>query len=214
MADRPTAYPAFATGDDYPHDAAPEQDTPTKVEPVSGKKATGFRPGEFPPAPELNYQLWLLNAWVEYLDGIDTGEYEIAIPAKAFEAVILGDPGPGGLFNPGIRNHTEALPFVADIQLPVGTRIKSIRFFYHRNGAGTITPSLRRSLLSTLSPAPAAVTGGTGPADSSSSGVQDVDVTGINHEIESGYGYLLYLDSTSASNSARGAILTIDRPPA
>lgn len=63
----PDTIPEWALDDDYPMDAEPEEGTPTKVEPSSGKKATGWRPSEMPPAQYLNWWMWLVGMWIDWL---------------------------------------------------------------------------------------------------------------------------------------------------
>ncbi len=63
---RPDILAEWATEDDFPHDAAPEQDTPTKVEPLAGKKAIGWRPGELPRGAYMNWFMFTVFAWLKW----------------------------------------------------------------------------------------------------------------------------------------------------
>lgn len=64
---KPTRLAYWATSTNYPTDGAPEETTPTKVEPADAKKATGWRPGEFPKAQYLNDWQRLVHQWIDYL---------------------------------------------------------------------------------------------------------------------------------------------------
>lgn len=66
-AHQPTVRAPWATQANYPHDASPEQDTPTKITYSSGKSDYGFRPGEEPTGMELNDWLNRIGLWVDYL---------------------------------------------------------------------------------------------------------------------------------------------------
>lgn len=70
---KPTDLPVHATDANYPMDAAPEQGTPTKVEPLSGKQALGHRPAEKPPAQSENWWKNLVYLWLLWLNGIVAG---------------------------------------------------------------------------------------------------------------------------------------------
>ena len=70
---KPTDLPVHATDANYPMDAAPEEGTPTKVEPLSGKQALGHRPAEKPPAQSENWWKNLVYLWLVWLNGIVAG---------------------------------------------------------------------------------------------------------------------------------------------
>lgn len=70
---KPTDLPVHATDANYPMDAAPEEGTPTKVEPLSGKQALGHRPAEKPPAQSENWWKNLVYLWLLWLNGIVAG---------------------------------------------------------------------------------------------------------------------------------------------
>lgn len=62
----PDTLPEFATDDAYPADAAPEAEDPNKTEPSSDLKASGWRPGQKPPAQIMNWLLFTIGAWIKW----------------------------------------------------------------------------------------------------------------------------------------------------
>lgn len=65
---KPSDLPNWATDANYAAGAEPEQGTPTKVEPISSKQASGWRPEEKPKAQSLNWWQNLVYQWVLYVD--------------------------------------------------------------------------------------------------------------------------------------------------
>lgn len=63
---RPSAYPNWATNVNYA--GGPNVGTPTKVVPSAGRMADGWRNNDVPPAQEENYEMDLLNQWIQWLD--------------------------------------------------------------------------------------------------------------------------------------------------
>jgi hypothetical protein len=75
---KPTDVPTWATDANYPAGPEPEAGTPTKVEPLAGKQAIGWRPSEYPPAQYLNWAMNLAGQWAQYLnDGALDGDHSI-----------------------------------------------------------------------------------------------------------------------------------------
>lgn len=65
---RPTTIPSWSTDANYPAGSDPWSATPTRVEPDAGDKASGFDPGDKPPAQWFNWLLGVLANWVAYFD--------------------------------------------------------------------------------------------------------------------------------------------------
>lgn len=65
---KPTDLPEWATDANYSAGAEPEAGSPTKVAPISSKKASGWRPEEKPKAQSLNWWQNLVYQWVTWLD--------------------------------------------------------------------------------------------------------------------------------------------------
>lgn len=63
---RPTAYPNWATNVNYA--GGPNVGTPTKVAPSGGRMADGWRNNDVPPAQEQNYEMDLVNQWIQWFD--------------------------------------------------------------------------------------------------------------------------------------------------
>lgn len=79
MATKPTIGNAeWASSTNYPHDASPEQDTPTKVLTTPDQKAYGWRPNEKPPAQDQNAWQFEGFKWFSYIsDGDLEGDHTI-----------------------------------------------------------------------------------------------------------------------------------------
>lgn len=67
MTDRPTAFPDWATDETY--SSGPDSGLPTKLEPTSGEKASGYIRGQRPPARKMNWQFGVTGKWIRHLDG-------------------------------------------------------------------------------------------------------------------------------------------------
>lgn len=65
MTGKPTKFPEWATT----LTANPTSGQNNRVEPSAGVKDLGFDYLEIPPRQYTNYQLWLINQWLEHLDG-------------------------------------------------------------------------------------------------------------------------------------------------
>ncbi len=63
---RPAAFPTWATNTNYA--GGPNVGTATKVAPSGGRIADGWRNNDVPPAQEQNYEMNLVDSWVEYMD--------------------------------------------------------------------------------------------------------------------------------------------------
>lgn len=63
---RPDKFPDWAT--DATYSSGPDSGLPTKLEPTSGEKASGYIRGQRPPARKMNWQLGKIGDWVRYLD--------------------------------------------------------------------------------------------------------------------------------------------------
>lgn len=75
---KPASLPEWATLTDYPAGAEPEAETPTIVEPTSGQKASGWRPGQTTTAQQWNWWRNLVYLWTAYLDaGALEGDHTI-----------------------------------------------------------------------------------------------------------------------------------------
>lgn len=80
--------PSWATDENYA--AGPAWgNTPTKVEPGAGRRATGFAPNDRPPAQHVNQQFGQLGQWIDYLDAIQAQNF--SAPAFAANAVNIGE---------------------------------------------------------------------------------------------------------------------------
>lgn len=71
---RPTVLPEWATDTDYPSGTDDWSSQPTKVEPSSGEKGTGFIPQDEMAADKLNFILGNHADWIVYLESI-TGRF-------------------------------------------------------------------------------------------------------------------------------------------
>jgi hypothetical protein len=63
----PTDDTSWATDDDYAAGSDPWDGTATKVEPSSGRKASGFEPNQKPTAQEMNWWMHAVYLWIAYI---------------------------------------------------------------------------------------------------------------------------------------------------
>lgn len=95
---------------------------------------------------------------------------------------------------------------VANIRIPEGTRIRSVKWFYDRGGAGTMTfrvNKLTGATMTTLNTSSSAA--GTGHTSLSS--------TAIDYVLEADYNAFLSVHADNLANAFDYAIVTIDRLP-
>jgi hypothetical protein len=136
---RPTRLPEWATDDDYPADAAPEASTPNKVEPTSGKKAIGWRPGEFPPAQSLNDWMRLVYDWLEHLD-----EFSLESTTREF-GLAAGDlikMTGAATYDSDADTWTGVGVFVCGLRVAEGEMIDRIDLLHNRGNNGQIDLAL------------------------------------------------------------------------
>lgn len=81
------------------------------VEPTSGKKETGWTPGEPPPNQIMNWLFYNADQWIKYLDSASTALQALAQPYAA----IVGT-GPGA-------THATLEAALADVAVPSGSEI-------------------------------------------------------------------------------------------
>lgn len=172
--------------------------------PWPNERLTTYNPGASPvKANDLN----------EIQDAIIArrhGALEFAIHPSKVEPAGQGSNNHAGMTADGAHFQMSAPgKAFAAIELPVGSRLLSIRWYYNRNGLGSITPSIKRQELATAA-VPTLVVAG--PADAASAGVQNVLAANINHVILSGWAYFVEWESTAATMRVHGALITFDKP--
>lgn len=76
MSGRPSGKaPEWASGDVWPASANPWSEEPNKIEPSTGVVASGFVPGERPPADRLNWLHHVERRYYHYQDAIEAQNY-------------------------------------------------------------------------------------------------------------------------------------------
>ncbi len=78
MSAKPVSVLTWATSTNYPNDAAPEANTPTKVA-LTDQATLGWRPGAKPPAQILNTWNNHVGQWLQYIsDGALDGSFSVS----------------------------------------------------------------------------------------------------------------------------------------
>lgn len=158
---KPTDLAPWATDANYPNDAEPEANTPTKVA-LTTEPTVGWRPGKKPPAQKMNWWQNVVGRWIQWLnDGVWeavslalTGDLTSGGNVEADNLYFTSTEtkqlningtnyGSFGTHASGYEQSTGAAQIVdVCIELPLLSKIWGYSFRYYGNGVDNLTHKL------------------------------------------------------------------------
>lgn len=119
---KPTELAKWATDTNYPAGSEPEAGTPTKVAYTLGQEQVGWRPGQRPPAQELNTWMHRVGKWIDWIDQLTSAKWQWINGCHFTPLNAYGTPNFGSA--PGFYGTIgETAAGILQIAEPVGTRL-------------------------------------------------------------------------------------------
>jgi len=198
MPTKPDDLPVWATDDSYPAGAQPWAESDTKIEPLSGKQAEGFEPREKPGAQTLNWLFNLIYKWLAWANAIPETIIVPLIPNIRYDEFpdsLTGqiNGNASGMFEVEISDTYPTWQIT--LSLPIGSEIQGVRAWWDTGAATFLKVTLARKEILGIGYDVIATVIADGVG-----GVEMDEATGLSHEVESGWQYIMLFTRDSGTD--------------